>query len=59
LNSSGLTGVDLSVDSTLTLLDFEGSHVTPGVVPGVDGEPVVFATLGSPTDEFDGVTSES
>jgi len=59
LNSSGLTGVDLSVDSTLTLLDFEGSHVTPGVVPGVDGEPVVFATFGSPSDEFDGVTSES
>ena len=51
--------MDLSVDSTLTLLDLEGSLVTPGVVPGVDGEPVVFATLSSPTDEFDGVTSES
>ena len=51
--------MDLSVDSSFTLLDFEGSLVTPGVVPGVDGEPEVFASFGSPTDEFDGVTSKS
>ena len=51
--------MDLSVDSTLALLDLEGTLVTPGVVPGVDSEPVVFTPLGSPTDELDGVTSES
>ena len=49
----------LVVDAAVTHLDLEGAHVTPGVVPGVDGEPVVFATFGSPSDEFDGVTSES
>ena len=51
--------MDLSVDSSFTLLDLEGSFVTPGVVPGVYSEPEVFTSFGSPSDEFDGVTSES
>ena len=51
--------MDLSVDSSFTLLDLECSLVAPSVVPGVDGEPEIFASFGSPTDEFDGVTSES
>merc|ERR1712127_116147 len=53
------TGVDLVVDATVSLLDLEGSLVTPGVVPGVDGEPVVLTGLGSPADKLNGVTSES
>ena len=48
----------LSVDTTVTHEDLEGTHVTPGVVPGVDTEPVVLTVLGSPTDGLDGVTSE-
>ena len=55
----GKTGMNLSVDATVSLLDLEGSLVTPGVVPGVDGEPVVDTGLGSPADKLDGVTSES
>ena len=50
--------MDLVADSTDILSDFEGSLVSPGVVPGVDGEPVVFSTFGSPADELDGMTSE-
>ena len=48
----------LSVDTAVTHLDLEGSLVSPGVVPGVDAEPVVLTTLGSPTDGLDGVASE-
>ena len=51
--------MDLSVDAAVSLLDLEGSLVTPGVVPGVDGEPVVGVVLSSPADELDGVSTES
>ena len=56
--SGSLTGVDLVVDVAFTLLDLEGSLVSPGVVPGVHGKPVVLATFGSPANEFDSVTTE-
>jgi hypothetical protein len=42
-SSEGKTGVDLAIDSAVTLLDLEGSLVSPGVVPGVNCEPVVKA----------------
>lgn len=54
----GKTSVALSVNSTVTLENLEGSLVAPGVVPGVNGKPVVFAIFGSPSDELDGVTSK-
>ena len=49
----------LEVDAALSLLDLEGALVTPGVVPGVDAEPVVHAVFSAPTDGLDGVTTES
>ena len=51
----------LSVDTAVTHEDLEGTIVTPGVVPGVDAKPVVFARIGisTPTDGLDGVTTES
>merc|ERR1719162_150172 len=57
-SDGGETGMNLFVDSAVTLLDLEGSLVTPGVVPGVDGEPVLFSGLSSPADKLDGVTTE-
>ena len=49
----------LSVDAAIAHLDLEGALVTPGVVPGVDAEPVVLTVLVTPTDGLDGVTTES
>ena len=49
----------LEVDAARTLLDLEGAPVTPGIVPGVDAEPVVYAVLSAPTDRLDRVTTES
>ena len=50
----------LSVDTAITLLDLEGTTITPGLVPGVDAKPVIEAGIfiGSPTDDLDGVTTE-
>ena len=48
----------LVVDATVAHQDLEGSHVTPGVVPGVDAEPVVLAVLSAPTDRLDSVAAE-
>ncbi len=48
----------LSVDATVAHQDLEGSLVTPGVVPGVDTEPVVLTVLGTPADGLDSVTTE-
>ena len=50
----------LSVDTASTLLDLEGTTITPGLVPGVDAKPVFEAGIfiGSPTDDLDGVTTE-
>ena len=53
------TGMHLTVDATVAHLDLESAHVTPGVVPGVDAEPVVLTVLVTPTDGLDGVTTES
>lgn len=50
--------MDLVGDSAFAHVDLESSLVSPGDVPGVDGEPVVSAVLVSPTDELDGVTTE-
>ena len=55
---SGETSVHLSVNATVAHEDLEGNIVTPGVVPGVDAEPVVLAVLGAPTDGLDGVATE-
>ena len=49
----------LVVDAASAHLDLEGALVTPGVVPGVDAEPVVLTVLVTPTDSLDGVTSKS
>lgn len=49
----------LVVNTSFTHLDLEGTLITPGVVPGVDTEPVVHTVLGTPTDGLDGVTTES
>ena len=49
----------LVVDAARAHLDLEGALVTPGVVPGVDAEPVVLTALGTPTDGLDSVTTES
>ena len=50
----------LSVDTAITLLDLEGTTITPGLVPGVDAKPEIEAGIfiGSPTDDLDGVTTE-
>jgi len=56
---AGETSVHLSVDSAGAHLDLEGALVTPGVVPGVDTEPVVFTVFSAPTDGLDSVTTES
>jgi len=48
----------LSVDAAIAHEDLESSLVSPGFVPRVDAEPVVFAVLGTPTDGLSGVTSE-
>jgi len=52
--------VHLVADAALTGGDLEGTLVTPGVVPGVDAEPVWQARLfvSSPTDALNGVTTE-
>jgi hypothetical protein len=50
--------VHLGVDSAVAHLDLEGSHVSPGVVPGVNAEPVVGALFNTPADDLDGVASE-
>ena len=49
----------LSVDTASTLLDLEGTTITPGLVPGVDTEPVVLTVLDTPADGLDGVATES
>ena len=49
----------LAVNTRVTHKDLESTLITPGVVPGVDTEPVVLTVLGTPTDGLDGVTTES
>ena len=48
----------LVVDAAVAHLDLEGAQVAPGVVPGVDAEPVVHAVLSAPADRLDRVTAE-
>jgi len=48
----------LVVDARVSLLDLESAVVSPGSVPGVYTEPVVFSVLVTPSDDLDGVTSE-
>ena len=48
----------LVVDAAVTHLDFEGALVAPGVVPGIDAEPVVLTVLGTPADGLDSVAAE-
>jgi len=56
---SNETGVHLGVDTSFTHLDLEGTLITPGVVPGVNAEPVVDTIFVTPTDGLDGVATES
>jgi hypothetical protein len=48
----------LVVDARVSLLDLEGAVVSPGSVPGVNTQPVVFSLLVTPSDHLDGVTSQ-
>ena len=48
----------LTVDVAIAHLDLESALVAPGVVPGVDAEPVVLAVLDTPTDGLNGVTTK-
>lgn len=48
----------LVVDAGVSHLNFEGTLVSPGAVPGVNSEPVVLAVLVSPSDNLDGMTTE-
>eukprot|EP00353_Schmidingerella_taraikaensis_P008653 CAMPEP_0185577312 /NCGR_PEP_ID=MMETSP0434-20130131/9842_1 /TAXON_ID=626734 ORGANISM="Favella taraikaensis, Strain Fe Narragansett Bay" /NCGR_SAMPLE_ID=MMETSP0434 /ASSEMBLY_ACC=CAM_ASM_000379 /LENGTH=217 /DNA_ID=CAMNT_0028194859 /DNA_START=43 /DNA_END=697 /DNA_ORIENTATION=+ len=61
--STKITGQEdqraLTVDTAVAHLDLEGALVTPGVVPGVNAEPVVFTVLRAPADRLDGVAAES
>jgi len=52
--------VHLVADAALISGDLEGTLVTPGVVPGVNAEPVLHARLfvSSPADALNGVTTE-
>ena len=50
--------MDRVADSAFVHADLEGSLVSPSVVPGVDSEPPVSTVGVSPTDKFDGVTTE-
>ena len=59
ISFSRAAGVHLVIDATVAHLDLESAHVTPGVVPGVDTEPVVLTILSAPTDSLDGVTTKS
>ena len=58
-SDGGKTSVDLTVDTAVTLEDLEGSLISPSVIPGVDGEPVVFTTFGSVADELDSMATKS
>ena len=48
----------LAVDVAVAHEDLEGAHIAPGVVPGVDTEPVVFTVLSAPADRLDGMATE-
>jgi len=50
--------VHLVVDAAVTHLDFEGAFVAPGVVPGIDAEPVGLTVLAAPANGLDGVAAE-
>ena len=57
--SEDVASVDLVVDTAVALLDHEGSIDTPGVVPGVNCEPVVQAVLDTPADELDCMSTQA
>lgn len=58
-SDAGEASVHLIVDATVAHKDLESAHVTPGVVPRVDTEPVVISILSAPADHLDGVASEA
>ena len=49
----------LIVDAAVAHQNFEGALVTPGVVPGVNAEPVVLSVFNSPADALNSVTALS
>ena len=49
----------LIVDAAVAHQNFEGALVTPGVVPGVNAEPVVLSILNSQGYALDGVMTFS
>lgn len=48
----------LVVNAAVSHLDLEEALVTPGVVPRVDNEPVVYVAFHTPADDLDSVSSE-
>ena len=48
----------LEVDAAVTHLDFEGAFVAPGVVPGIDAEPVGLTVFAAPANGLDSVAAE-
>ena len=55
--SHSQTSVHLIIDSTVAHQNLEKTLVAPGVVPGVNAEPVVLSVLNSPADALDGMTT--
>jgi len=49
--------VHLVVDSAVALKNLESTLISPGVVPGVNAEPVVLVILDAPSNTLDGVAS--
>jgi hypothetical protein len=49
--------VHLVVDSAVALKNLESTLISPGVVPGVNAEPVVLVILDAPSNALDGVAS--
>ena len=50
--------MNLVIDATVAHLDLECAEITPGIVPGVNAEPVVFSILSAPTNCLCGVSTK-
>lgn len=47
--------MNLRINSAFTMGNSEGSVISPGLVPGVDSDPVIF----TPTNQLDGMATKS
>ena len=50
--------MNLVIDATVAHLDLECAEITPGVVPGVNAEPVVLTIFSAPTNGLSGVSTK-